>query len=618
MSETSEASLERLLEYLRDARGFDFTAYKRASLSRRLLKRMHAIGTDGFEAYLEVLQGNPAEFDELFNSILINVTSFFRDEDVWEALRVALLPDLLAAKNSSEPIRVWSAGCASGQEPYSIVMLLAEMLGADAVRERLKLYATDVDEQALAQARRAVYTARDVASVPEGLVQRYFEPHPDGHVFHRELRRSVIFGRHDLLQDAPISRVDLLVCRNTLMYFNADAQSRIMAHFFFSVNPGGALVLGRAEMLFRYAGLFAPVVLKQRVFTVMPKTKPRHPRLRGTAAPRKDSMPPLPEPTRLRDSAFDSGPHAEIILDPAGAVVAVNDAARRLFTLPDSAIGTPLQDLELSYRPVELRQSLDDVRRDRRPATLRNIPWTRDGQSRHVDVTLAPLLEDGTLLGVRITFADVTLLKRLQDELTQSRQELETAYEELQSTNEELETTNEELQSTVEELETTNEELQSTNEELETMNEELQSTNEELQTMNDELRSRSGDVIASNAFLESVFSSLNSAVIVLDRDLRVDVWNTGATELWGLRADEAEKANFFNLDFGLPVAELHQPIRDVIHDGGSAREVTISATNRKGRAVSCRVRISPLRGADDATSGVIMLMQDESAANPPG
>jgi two-component system CheB/CheR fusion protein len=277
-------------------------------------------------------------------------------------------------------------------------------------------------------------------------------------------------------------------------------------------------------------------------------------------------------------------------------------------------VGAPLQDLELSYRPAELRQALDDAREQRREVTLQGVPWSNGRQTRYLNVAVAPLFNGDTWLGTSVTFSDVTNFKTLQDELTHSKHELETAYEELQSTNEELETTNEELQSTVEELETTNEELQSTNEELETMNEELQSTNEELQTMNDELRNRSGELNASNAFLESVFSSLNTGVAVLDRDLRVDVWNAGATELWGLRGDEVRGSHFFNLDIGLPVAQLHQPIRDVIHGSGEPHDFTVAATNRRGRSMQCRVRILPLRGADSISTGAILLMED--ATNP--
>ena len=321
---------------------------------------------------------------------------------------------------------------------------------------------------------------------------------------------------------------------------------------------------------------------------------------------------------RLRDAAFEMSQDAEIIIDADGRLAAANDSAKRQFKIGNGTVGTPLQDLELSYRPAELRQRLDDARQQRRDVTLKSVRWDEGRRTRYLDVTLSPLFDGRELLGTRVTFADVTHLKALQDELTHSKHELETAYEELQSTNEELETTNEELQSTVEELETTNEELQSTNEELETMNEELQSTNEELQTMNDELRNRSTDLDASNAFLESVFSSLGTGVIVIDRDLRVDVWNARSTELWGVRAEEARKAHFFNLDFGLPVAELHQPIRDVLVDGAASRELTLSANNRKGRALQCRVSISPLHAADGSTSGAIMLMEEVPAARRGG
>ena len=608
--EADHAALEPLLEHLRHARGFDFTAYKRTTLTRRIVKRMETAGISGVDRYREFLDTHPDEFNALFNTILINVTSFFRDGDVWDALRDDVLPRLLAACAPGEPIRIWSAGCASGQEPYSVVMMLAEALGIEAVRERVKVYATDVDEEALAEARRAVFTARQLADVPAALAAKYFDGDGDRYTFHRDLRRCVIFGRHDLIQDAPISRVDLLLCRNTLMYFNADAQARIMARFHFSVKPAGVLLLGRAEMLFSYIGMFRPVDLKRRIFTTVPRA--------GDSARMMSLSRPGPEGTmtddsthsRLRDAAFDASADAQIIIDGNGRLAAANDVAKRHFKIAPNMIGLPFQDLELSYRPAELRQRLDDARQERRDVTLKAVPWENGGKVRYFDVTASPLFEGGALLGTRVTFSDVTKFKALQDELTHSKHELETAYEELQSTNEELETTNEELQSTVEELETTNEELQSTNEELETMNEELQSTNEELQTMNDELRDRGTALDASNAFLESVFTSLGTGVIVIDRDLRVDVWNARSTELWGVRADEARKAHFFNLDFGLPVADLHQPIRDVLIDGAAAREITLSATNRKGRALQCRVSISPLRATNGSVSGAIMLMEE--------
>jgi two-component system, chemotaxis family, CheB/CheR fusion protein len=617
MSEAGDlAAFERIRRYLQEARGFDFTAYKRTTVMRRTIKRMHAIGVGGFDAYLDYLQVHPDEFASLFNTILINVTSFFRDADVWEVVQSTITPQILQAHGTGEGIRVWSAGCASGQEAYTAAIVLAEAMGLDAYKERVKIYATDVDEEALTEARQAIYPAKHVEEcVPPALIQKYFERTGDAYAVSRELRRAVIFGRHDLIQDAPISRVDLLLCRNTLMYFNAEAQGRIMGRFYFSVMPGGFVVLGRAEMLFSHAATFQPVDLKRRIFKTIPKANHRERLFLLGQSAREDVMAQYPDHRRVREAAFDTNSDAQIVLDQAGVLIAANAAARKQFKLASGDIGAPFQDLELSYRPAELRLSLERARQERRDIALNSVPTEQNGVIRFVDILLAPLFEDdGTPLGTRISFTDVTPIKSLQDELVHSKQELETAYEELQSTNEELETTNEELQSTVEELETTNEELQSTNEELETMNEELQSTNEELQTMNDELRNRSTELNSTNAFLESVFTSLRSAVVVLDRDMRVLVWNAGASNLWGLRADEAQRVSFFTLDIGLPVGDLHHPIRDVLSGAAGHREVTVRATSRKGKSIACRIAISPLMAGNRAVSGAILLMEEAAAA----
>jgi len=326
-------------------------------------------------------------------------------------------------------------------------------------------------------------------------------------------------------------------------------------------------------------------------------------------------MPPYPDHSPLRDAAFEMGPDAQMVVDVTGVLVAANGAARRLFGLTEADLGSPLQDLEISYRPADLRSAIDRARVDRRDISLRAIPWDHGASARYVDVNVVPLVgDDRELIGMRISFTDVTPLKSLQEELTQSKLELETAYEELQSSNEELETTNEELQSTVEELETTNEELQSTNEELETMNEELQSTNEELQTMNDELRNRSVELNSSNAFLEAVFTGLRSAVVVLNRDLRVQVWNKGALDTWGVREDEAVGNSFFTLDIGFPIAELHPPIREILSGAKAQKELTRRATNRRGKSFQCRVSLTPLLGAERTVRGAILLMEEEHDA----
>ena len=610
---TQDAAFEQILEFLRHTRGFDFTAYKRASLTRRMRKRMETVGIHEFDDYLDYLQVHPDEFPALFNTILINVTRFFRDPDVWAAVSDMVLPSLLESRTRNLPLRVWIAGAASGQEAYTMAMLLAEHMGLDAFRSRVKIYATDVDEEALAEARQGIYTDKQVAEVPESLRDKYFERAGERLAVARDLRRGVIFGRHDLLRDAPISRVDLLLCRNTLMYLNADAQGDVMSRFFYSVVPGGYLVLGRAEMLFTHGTLFQPIDLKQRIFKTTQTAARNRDRQAVFGPVREDIVAQSTDrASPLRQLAFEIGRDAQIVIDTAGTVVAINGTARRQFGIGAAEIGVPLHQLELSYRPAELRAHIDRANDKRHETQVRGIAWDRPGGTRYYDVSFAPLFgEDGALLGTRISFADVTSMKALQDELVNSKQELETAYEELQSTNEELETTNEELQSTVEELETTNEELQSTNEELETMNEELQSSNEELQTMNDELRNRGLELNTSNSFLESVLTSLRSAMVVLDRELRVQAWNARAMDLWGLRADEAIGDYFFGLDIGLPVQALQGPVKDVVN--GRAKECTlvVPAMSRRGRPLQCRVTISELAGTNREIAGVILAMHDE-------
>jgi two-component system CheB/CheR fusion protein len=605
-----DTDFEQILEHLQQTRGFDFTAYKRTSLVRRVRKRMEMVKVPTFEAYLDYLQVHQDEFAALFNTILINVTSFFRDRDVWDALARNVLPALAEQTDRATVLRAWSAGCASGQEAYSLAMLLAEVFGLDALRNRVKIYATDVDDEALNEARTATYAERHVADVPPRLLEKYFDRSGSQYSVNRELRRTLIFGRHDLLQDAPISRVDLLLCRNTLMYFQADAQARILARFYFSLKPTGYILLGRAEMLFSHGAMFTPVDLKRRLFKPVPKPNQRDRLLLMAQTGRDIMMNHRPGHAKLREAAFESDSVPQIVLDANGTLAAANAPARLRFGLSDGDVGRPIQDLEVSFRPTDLRSPLQQALQDAREVVLKDVPWSTDGATQYVEIVVTPLHDDDrSVIGTCISFHDVTGYKALQQELQHSKQELETAYEELQSTNEELETTNEELQSTVEELETTNEELQSTNEELETMNEELQSTNEELQTMNDEMRNQSADLNAANVFLESVFASLRSGVVVLDREYRVQVWNQRATDLWGLRQDEVQQSNFLSLDIGLPIGELREPIRQVLADGSEHQEVTIPATNRRGRAVQCRITLSPLKHANTPIG--VMLLMDE-------
>ncbi|HWG00978.1 MAG TPA: CheR family methyltransferase [Trebonia sp.] len=594
----SDAEFDDLLVMLKETRGFDFTGYKRSTLQRRVRRRMALVNVATFAEYRDFLELQPDEFNLLFDSMLINVTGFFRDPLAWQGLRDTVLPELVAAKSAKSPIRVWSAGCATGEEAYTLAMVLAETLGPDQFGERVKIYATDLDEDALQQARAGAYETSALADIPEELRDKYFEPAGTKRAFRRDLRRQVIFGRNDLTRDAPISRVDLLVARNTLMYFNAETQINVIRRFHFALSFPGYLFLGKAEMLLNHADRFVPVDLRKRLFR---KAAP------GVLEP--PGLPGWPEVSgrelsgdRIEGAALSSGPVVQLAVDLSDKLRVANAAAEALFNLRPRDLGRPFQDLEVSYRPVELRSRIDQARNELRPVELHDVEWRRPGGAEpgYYDVAIVPLFAaPGDLIGVGISFVDVTRYRRVRDELAYANTELERAYEELQSLNEELETTNEELQST--------------NEELETMNEELQSTNDELQSINEELRGRTEQLDQTNSFLGLVLRSLGSAVIVLNDDLRVRVWSPGAEDLWGLRPEEAESEELLTLDIGLPVAELAPMLREVLRsaaiDGAAPAHVHhVTAVNRRGKTVDLQIAASPMRTEEGGVSGIILVI----------
>ena len=594
-AEPSEATtLDSLLEFVKETRGFDFTGYKRSSIERRVAKRMAEVSVERYDDYVDYLELHSEEFAELFNTILINVTSFFRDPPAWEYLAQTIVPQLVEHHPDDAPLRIWCAGSASGEEAYTVAMVIARVIGDAAFRDRVKIYATDVDEGALDQARHGAYLPRQVEDVPRDALERFFERTDQRYVFRKDLRRCVIFGRNDLVQDAPISRIDLLVCRNTLMYFTAETQSHILRRFHFALGNDGFLMLGKSEMLITHSDLFTPVDLKWRVFRKVVRPALRD-RIHALAAdPTNGASQSVG--ANLREAAFDITPPAQIVLDASGSLVMANEAARRMLSLSINDFGRPIQDLEVSYRPIELRTHLDTLAAEMRAIDIRGVTWRQSDQQRMLDIRLTPLLADGVVMGTSVTYSDVTDEHDLHEQLSSSKRELEQAYEELQST--------------VEELETTNEELQSTNEELETMNEELQSTNEELETMNDELRHRTLELNDMNTFLETILTTIGLAVIVIDRQQSVRIWNGQARELWGLTAEEAENQHLFSLDIGLPVEKLRPQLKALSSGQSEREEAVVEATNRRGKSFQCRVTCLPLSPAsDDGPAGVIMMME---------
>ena len=549
---SDDARFEALLDYLKGTRGFDFTAYKRSSLMRRIQKRLQAIGIESYDAYQAYLEAHPDEFGLLFNTILINVTSFFRDPEAWVYLTSQIVPHILSGSRPDSAIRVWSTGCASGEEAYTLAMVLAEQLGIEAFRRRVKIYASDVDEDALMQARHATYTASQVGDVPPELLSKYFVRIDDRYLFHKDIRRSIIFGRHDLVQDAPISRVNLLVCRNTLMYFTRETQAKVLNRFHFALRNGGVLFMGRAELLLTHGELFTPVELKWRVFS---KTVPQNFRDAVPLPERQEERASMSTDDRLQVLSLETDPVARVVVRADGILTFANGRARVLFRLTQTDVGKRLRDLEMSFRPIELRSLIQDAMTQHRPMARKDIHWPADsGEARFFDLEVVPLMDgSGEMLGVQLSFTDVSRYRRLQ---------------------------------------------------------------EELETTNTELRVRSDELNTANAFLHSILTGLEVAVVVVDPKLQVLAWNHRAEDLWGLRAAEVQGRHLMNLDIGLPVEQLRQPIRAVLAGETNRAELTLDCRNRRGRAVRCPITCTQLSGANGDTLGAILLIEEDPLPSP--
>jgi two-component system CheB/CheR fusion protein len=600
-----DSFFESLLEYLGNSRGFDFTQFKRNTLKRRILKQMRDRSITNFNDYRDYLEVHPDEFQSLFNTILINVTAFFRDSNAWQYLQKELLPEMLKTKGKSKPIRCWSAGCASGEEAYTIAIILAELLGIDEFKKRVKIYATDIDEDALAEARQAQYTAKQIAVIPPELRNKYFEPISNGEfIFNPELRRMVVFGRHNLFKDAPISSIDLLICRNTLMYFNVEAQRFILQRFHFGLNSQGFLFLGKAEMLLTHGDLFTAINSQYRIFKCLSKNTDREnsPRL---FQPYISEDKVINHHWQLQELAFESALNAQIIVDQDGDLVRTNRSARNFFNLSTKDVGKHFYDLEISHHPVELKPLIEQVYREKRAVKIKDVFYQANDESeKYLDIQINPLTQmDQNLIGINITLADVTESWELRNQVEQINQQLK-------ATNEELKTSNIQLQSTNEELETTNEEIQSSNEELETINEELQSTNNELQSVNEEVRLRTEEYNRANNFLNAILLSLRGAIIVIDRESNVLAWSAKSEEMWGLRADEVQDKSLFSLDFGLPLDQIREAIDNCINNDENQQDFVISAVNRRGKNFDCRLSIDALWNINQEKFGVIIIMRE--------
>jgi two-component system CheB/CheR fusion protein len=580
---TADRDFTRLIEKLRVDHNFDFREYKPASLARRIRSRMSVVRQDTFGGYLQYLTGHPDEYVALFNTILINITTFFRDPPAWAALRASVIAAIVEEARESRSIRMWSAGCASGEEPYSLAIVLADALGEHAPEYDVKIYATDVDEQALATARHGLYSTEQVKAVEPRLLQRHFTREGTMFRFRRDLRRWCIFGRHNLAKDPPLSHLDLIVCRNVLIYFSSDLQDKIIPMFHYALRESGFLFLGRAESLLVRSRRFTPVDLKWRIF-------------RRNIGGGDQTVPLLvqsTEPVNLagggRSEAYMFGVRlqpvinalqsAVIVIDPADSIVTWNAAAETLFEIPaDAAVGRKFRDLDISYRIEGLRARIEETKIRQSMSSIDDATFTRrSGEPVHASIMIVPLFgERQRIAGVLVSTVDATEQARLRGEMSHLAEQHATAMEELQSTNEELETTVDELQA----------------------------ANSQLAAMNAELERLRMMEMAQQIKLDD----LADATVVIDRRLNVVAWGQSAERVWGLGTAEVIGRDLLTLPIGDAADRLRDPLHRIATGKPSERisGVSFSAggTERRGTVRVARTRFND---TEDAISLLIWL-----------
>src|SRR5213083_2687449 len=585
--------LRELLEKLSAQYNFDLREYKEVSLVRRIRARMTQVRAESVSAYSRLLDENAGEHVALINTILINVTGFFRDSEAWKVLAEHVVPRLVEDAADSRSLRIWSTGCSSGEEAYSIAILLAERLGAPAENYTIKIYGTDVDEEALTAARQAVYRTEQLKDVPDRLVDRYFTREGQLYRFRREFRRWCIFGSHNLTQAPPLSHIDLLVCRNALIYFTGELQDRILTRFHYSIREDGFLFLGRSESLLARSRLFTPVHQKWRIFRrTSTASRPAAAGLSETgSAPH--ALPEAAAPSARVQRALDALPAAVVVIDVNDTILSWNPGAEALLDIPTAdALARKFRDLDISYRVEGLRARIEDVKARHAASRMDDVMFTRrNGEAVHTDITIAPLFEASRFVGVLVYALEATEHARLKEQMSRIAEQHATAIEELQSTNEELETTNEELQST--------------NEELETTVEELEVANAELGTLNAQLEARSSELKRLDAYHLGLLNSMEQSVFVTDRALVVTSWNQAAERMWGLRAGEATGRDVMALPLGDATRILRTPLETVSKRGVPVEVRDVPYTLPGGEVRTAVVKLAPLHEGGGELIGVI-------------
>ncbi|HEY7382225.1 MAG TPA: CheR family methyltransferase [Beijerinckiaceae bacterium] len=625
LAEVSGA-LGQIATILRNKTGHDFHGYKQQTFLRRVQRRMHVVQANDVEHYARFLQDHPEEVHSLFNDLLIGVTQFFRDAKEFEVLERDVIPKMLQGKEVGDSVRVWVLGCATGEEAYSIGILLREALASRDFAPQVQIFATDIDARALAAARVGRYPDTIARDVPPQRLARWFVREGNTYCVVKELREMCIFSAHNVIRDAPFSKLDLISCRNLLIYLNTDLQNRVIPLFHFALLPERYLFLGNSETVTRHQNLFEPVDRRARIFRRLEVGTRLLPEFPLTSHGRRvETVTPTP-PRPVVDSGLAR--RAERVVERHSPAYVVTDddfqvlhfSGRTGRYIEPTAGAASLDLVSLVHRDLrlELRATLMKAAERNEPTRLDKVRIGVNGSRMLVDIVVEPFREtpearrhfvvifkDGeTLSGddpevppAPAQFRDEHV-QRLEGELRMMRERLQATIEELESTNEELKSSNEEYQSL-------NEELQSANEELETSREELQSVNEELTTVNSELAHRVQDLTRATSDLKNFLESTQIATLFLDNDLRVMNFTPAVTEIFHLVETDAGRP-IVHIKSRIAFEELHDDIRRVMRTLGSVeREMSNPTTGTR-----YIVRILPYRSVDNFIAGVVLTFVD--------
>jgi two-component system CheB/CheR fusion protein len=627
--EDHQGALKQIYEVLRSRVGHDFEGYKEKTFLRRVQRRMHVTQQRSFADYSEFLERDTGEPSALFGDLLIGVTTFFRDTDSFQAVGTQVIPRLFEHASSQDTLRVWVPGCATGEEAYSLAILLREHMEGRADVPKVQVFATDIDDSALSAARAGRYPAALLEGMDPARLARFFRSEPGSYVVSKELRDLCIFSSHSVIRDPPFSRMDFVSCRNLLIYFTADLQNNVLPIIHYALKPNGFLFLGPSENISRHADLFATVDRRHRIFqkratSVGPSRFPiRTGGLVGVQKARDGHTGATGKDQQIRrlieDRVLENHAPAHIVVDAEGDILFYSARTGKYL---EPQVGTPSRQLVAMARRglrLDLRAALREAVERRMPVVRERIEVDIDDRVQSVRLTIEPLPVSGSQPLFLVVFADLgppvsrediplTRLAPARDDVSQLEAELKETRDRLQATIEEYETALEELKSGNEELVSVNEELQSTNEELQTSKEELQSVNEELHTVNAELTDRVEDLHRANSDMHNLLESTQIGTVFLDRNMIIRSYTPSVTGIF----------NLIKSDRGRPITDVSHNLEqldlrtDILHvlDTSEPLERTVTLRNKHTHYL---MRVLPYRTADAHVDGAWITLVDVTA-----